>query len=144
MVLDGRQINGGKEMRKKKTGKSEAELEKEELEFLEKNSRDLEKSLTDFCKKYDLQFSPPYSNGESNEILSVARRREFEEIEMLFPGFSRYNEDMQINCKLVYKFGLDPKIVADRQKIMKGITHKLNTGTSDSSVNPDLYRFRKG
>jgi hypothetical protein len=145
VVLDGRKINGGKEMKKKKPEKSKAEQEREEKEFFKKNRESLEKALVGYCKQYNLDdYSPPFSVEEGEEILKIARRREFEEIEMLFPGFSRYNEDMQINCKLCFKFHLDPKLVTDRPAIMEAISNKLKGSSNSVDVNSDLFKFRKG
>jgi len=134
-------------MKRKKPEKSKSELEREALEekeFLNKNRRELEAAFVKYCTDYGLDFEPPFSNEEATLILKVAREREGELIEKLFPGFKRYAEDsdMQINCKLCFKFHLDPKIVADRSKIMKAISHKLNKGSSDLT-NPDLCKFKK-
>jgi Pyruvate/2-oxoacid:ferredoxin oxidoreductase delta subunit len=134
---------------KKKPEKTKAELEREERQYkesLERIKRESAATLAKWCSMYNLDFEAPFSCEEADEILKVARGREVEEIEKLFPGFKRYAEDsdMQINCKLCFKFHLDPKIVADRPAIMKAISYKLNKGVSDSAgVNPELHKFKK-
>jgi Pyruvate/2-oxoacid:ferredoxin oxidoreductase delta subunit len=131
-------------VRRKKPEKSTEQIKREDEQFFKKNREEVEAFLLKCCNDYGLNdFEPPFSNEEAIEILSIAREHEVEEIEKLFPGFGRYGEDLQVNCKLCFKFHLDPKIVTDRQKILKAISYKLNKGSSDSSANPELCKFKK-
>jgi len=130
-------------VRRKKPEKSTEQIKREDEQFFKKNREEVEAFLVKYCNDFGLDFEPPFSNGEATEILKIARAHEIEEIEKLFPGFKRYGEDsdMQINCKLCFKFHLNPEIVADRSKIMKAIGQKLEGPVS--SVNPELFKFKK-
>jgi hypothetical protein len=130
-------LEGGKMKKKVQREMSDAELNK----IFEKNSIDLERSLGELVEKYKMDFKAPFTeNGD--EIISQARQAEFGELIKNFPNYSRYGENMKINCRLCLKFHLDPKIVSDRQKIMKAIERKLESPVS--STNLDLFKFCKG
>lgn len=130
-------------MMKKKPEKSKAELERESKEFLAKNRRELEKGLTNLCKKYDLPFEAPFSEGEAKEIISQARQGEFAALLKAFPNYLSLSETEKVRAKLIIKFNLSPKLsLRDMGKINEAIERKLK-GASDSSANPELFKFKR-
>ena len=130
-------------MRRKKPEKSKAEKDRESKEFVDKNRRELEKGLTDLCKKYDLPFEAPFSEGEAKEIISQARQGEFAALLKAFPNYLSLSESQKMNAKLIVKFDLDPKMsLRDLTKINEAISRKLK-GSSDLSVNPDVFKFKR-
>lgn len=115
----------------------------EDKEFLEKNRRELQKALTDLCKKYDLPFEPPFSHEEADQILKVAREGELGKLLETFPQYLTFNGSEKINARLIVKFNLDPKLsLQNLGKIIEAISKKLDSSHS-SEANPELYRFRK-
>jgi hypothetical protein len=144
VVLDGRQIDGGEKMKNKKTEKSKAELEKEELEFLEKNSRDLEKSLTGLCLKYNLPYEAPYDDDERKEIIGLAYAAEHAELLKAFPNYPYLPEPEKTSAKLILKFGLNRNLsLKDGPAIQRAIAKVLEKKGSTRSVDPAFYKFKK-
>ena len=151
MVLPFREVGRGEEaMKKIKPEKSKAELDREEREhkeFLAKNSREVEKYLVDCCERFGLDFEPPFSDEEVKEIMNMAKQEELGKLLKMFPNFNNLGEWEQLSAKCILKFGLDPKKFSlarkDWPKINEAISQKLK-GSSDSAVNPELCRFRKG
>ena len=134
-------------MKKIKPEKNKAELDRENKEFLAKNSREVKKYLVDCCERFGLDYEPPFSNEEATEILKVAKQEEFGKLLKMFPNYAQLSEWEQLAAKCILKFGLDPKNFSlarkDWPKINEAISQKLK-GSSDSAVNPELCRFRKG
>ena len=130
-------------MRKKISGKSKTELDRESKESLEKNRLELQKSLTDLCKKYDLPFEPPFSHGEVDQILKAAREGEIGKLLETFPHYLTLSESEKINAKLILKFNLDPKLsLRDSPKIIEAISKKLSSSHS-AEANSELFKFQK-
>jgi len=134
-------------MKKIKPEKNKAELDRENKEFLAKNSREVKKYLVDCCERFGLDYEPPFSNEEATEILKVAKQEEFGKLLKMFPNYNKLGEWEQLAAKCILKFGLDPQKFSlarkDWSKLNEAIFEKLNKGSNDSSVNPSLYKFKK-
>ena len=138
-------------MKKKIPEKTKAELdreEREEKEFLAKNSREVKRYLVDCCERFGLDYEPPFSSEEADEILKVAKQEELGKLLKMFPNYAQLGEWEKLAAKCVFKFGLDPKKFSlarkDWPKINEAIAQKLKGSSDSSEVNPELCRFRKG
>jgi len=119
-------------------------LDQEEKEFLNKNARELEAALVNYCEKLALDFEPPFSPEEVDYILKAAKKAEFEKLLKVFPNYLSLNENEKLNAKLIVKFDLDPKLsLRDLAKINEAISRKLKASSDSSEVNLELYRFKK-
>lgn len=135
-------------MKKTKPEKSKAELEKEEKEYkesLERIRRETEATLTKWCKQFNLDYEPPFSSEEVEEILRMAEQAEFAKLLKTFPNYIQLTDWEKLAAKAILKFDLDPQkfSLKDWPKINEAIGEKLGSSHS-SETNPELYRFRKG
>ena len=137
-------------MKKKIPEKTKAELdceEREHREFLAKNSREVEAFLLKYCREYNLDYEPPFSNEEAKEILKVAKQEEFAKLLKMFPNYFKLSEWEQLAAKCILKFGLDPKKFSlarkDWSKLNEAIAQKLKGSSHSSEVNPELCKFQR-
>lgn len=130
----------------KKPEKSKTEQEREEKEFIEKNRRELNTYCEKCCREHNLDFEPPFTHEEREEILAFMRKKEEETLLKNFPNFYRLTEWEQLAAKAILKFGLDPKEFSlarkDWPKINEAIGKKLGSSRF-SEVNSDVFRFKR-